>query len=137
MPSSHHAAVGLFWAARLSFLIYFGAGESAVADEQVAKLREVNAAIDGMMKYSQMIPLQFGVRVLGHSDISGSREINTRISHERATAVLTRIFGGPYNSDIFSVEGVGARRMGDVTQLNDADPSRLRRVSFEVDIDET
>ncbi len=84
--------------------IHFGRGSAEIRHDSYATLRQVAEIV---RKYPSL-----EIRVEGHTDNTGSRELNMRLSKSRAQAVLDYIlaFAPELDRDRFSVEGYGPDR---------------------------
>jgi outer membrane protein OmpA-like peptidoglycan-associated protein len=87
----------------LSGSVIFPSGQSTLLPRARNKLSEVAAALSSGKGNSKVV-------VEGHTDSTGSAEVNQELSLERATAVRDELVAQGVRSDRISVEGFGETR---------------------------
>lgn len=68
--------------------IYFSTGSSEIVPGQLAIIDEVSAAVRALLSAAQTAGWAVRLEVIGHSDPPGTRDLNSRLSAERASRVL-------------------------------------------------
>ena len=90
----------------LARAIYFNTGKFTFTDETQIRLKKLSSIL------GEYKTLNF--RVEGHTDSTGSDKINTKLSQERADAVMNYLIQNGFPSDLIRAEGHGsAQPIGD------------------------
>jgi esterase/lipase superfamily enzyme/outer membrane protein OmpA-like peptidoglycan-associated protein len=87
---------------RLPADVFFDAGKTTLKPEGRAKL-------DAMLQQMERIDLE-AVLVVGHSDASGSEEMDDRLSRQRSQAVKAYLEGAGVDPKVIFTEGKGSRQ---------------------------
>jgi OOP family OmpA-OmpF porin len=116
-----------------SAVFFFEPGSRDPAPGQEPVLRDLEQAALRLMALARELDRPVGIQITGHSDRSGSQDLNLRISYDRAQAIRDRLASAGVPEERLKVQAVGSSR-----PLNPGaakkDLAVNRRVTFEVNL---
>jgi len=116
-----------------SAVFYFEPGRRDPAAGQGPALRDLEQAALRLVALAKELDQPLGVEIVGHCDSSGSKDLNMRISYDRAQTMRDRLVFAGVPEGRLTVRAAGSSRPlnpGDAKQ----DRAVNRRVTFEVNL---
>lgn len=98
---------------------------------QEAALRYTGRRIAEILKLAADLDREISIRIVGHTDASGSPQLNRRLSKQRAEGVRAVLVAAGVPADQLETRGQFA---GATDQRGPVDPALSRRVSYEVSL---
>jgi OOP family OmpA-OmpF porin len=113
---------------------YFSAGTTNLSPKARAELRNVIGQIRQAETLSQKVGMDFHIQVVGHTDRSGTEEVNRKVSQIRADNVRAFLVSNGISPERLTAVGTGASQSvpGKSTE---GGPESERRVTFRVAIE--
>ncbi len=112
-------------------IVFFEAGGSEFEAGQEVALKIVYQTVEDLMKSAEELQRSFRIEIIGHTDNSGSKEINLKISRDRAEAVRKYLTARGIARDRLSVVRVGTN-MQDRQEIKQVRAHSSRNVTFKV-----
>lgn len=114
------------------FAVFYRAGASELTRVQISDIDTLAAKIKQMDAASRVIKHNYRIRILGHSDSSGTEELNMVVSKARAQGMLQMLVDRGVRPDILIAEGVSDRFPVSRTVGNTGAYQSDRRVTMNV-----
>lgn len=113
-------------------VLYFGVGTAQLEPGQEDTLQKLVREIQKVSDYALFSGKGVQIKILGHTDKKGSKEVNIRLSQARAQAILSTFVSQGIKTTYLSAEGTHTRESLH-TELTEQDDKVFNRtVSFEV-----
>jgi outer membrane protein OmpA-like peptidoglycan-associated protein len=112
-------------------VLRFIAGTAELVPDQGDKLHALLAEIRDIQVRAKLIGQNFHIKIVGHSDTSGTEETNTRLSQARADHILSLLVAAGITPSYLSAVGVGTREPVS-KELTEQDRAINRCVTFRV-----
>lgn len=101
-------AIGLVQERIGSQVVYFQSGGSDLSPQERAELGNVIGQIRELETLSRVAGMDFHVEIFGHTDRSGTKEVNRMVSQMRADKVKALLVANGISSERLTAIGVGA-----------------------------
>jgi outer membrane protein OmpA-like peptidoglycan-associated protein len=112
--------------------IQFVRGSTRLADAQDEAVSDLVSDIEQVVHLAQDQGEAVHITIVGHTDSTGTENLNADLSHRRAEAMLAMLVRRGLPAALFSATGVGSREAA-CAEVTDADRERNRRVTFLVE----
>jgi OOP family OmpA-OmpF porin len=114
-----------------SQMLNFEEGSSELGPNQKAKLESLLGEIQKLRNLLEVVGSDFHIQIVGHTDESGTEELNSTLSQQRADNIRALLVSKGVGPKHLSARGVGAYEPLN-GRLSEQDSSFNRRVSFHV-----
>ena len=110
--------------------IYFDRGSASIPDSMQATIAQLSLRIREAQALTKSSDYSFHIKLIGHSDTTGTELRNRILSIKRAESVQSALVHQNLPIDLFTISGPGTQEL--LERKGEAAEERKRRVSFHV-----
>ncbi|WGV25249.1 OmpA family protein [Halotia branconii] len=112
-------------------ILLFSGGTTELISSEATKLPQLILAIQKLLDTAKYLRKNVQIKIIGHADASGTKQINMLLSLARANKILSYLKSQGINTSQFKIVGVGSN-LPLQTELTPEIQTSNRRVSFQV-----
>ncbi len=114
-----------------TLLIDFPIGSTRFGADAQNQVETVSGTIIGLISSAEAAGFTVHIEITGHTDSTGSDELNRSISQQRADQIYAALIRQRFDTDLFTTRGIGASKVISEGSSEEA-LAMNRRVSFRV-----